>query len=453
MHRHTHRVVRGTLAIFGRPDGRLSALSTAEASVCLSVNQASSIQSWGGTCESITIGHNPFKLDLTINGIFLKRHRPLFFCERLLVETDANQEQSIDARRTSVRRTSTVQEENASLERPLEWRTSALKSVRHLFSRSDSGDQSLNRSFHRGIDCSVSLARPKGRSAPALLGAYLNIDENSSQHLEVEKQSEESNLVEEMLSVEDVVAEAISGRKWSSKLRHLFQTMDADKDGVLSKGEFIAGVVKLNSKISNDEAEVMFRGADVDGNLSISIDEFMTYLEESGFEAALNAPPSHRDARGIIQVEMAREKYFGEDLRKLNAAARNGKEVDFLLVRNQHLCQELYESRIASLQRFVSMTVLFHQMGKRVENFFSRISFGVWSYRFDRTHSIMRIATTASPVSGADVRQRMEHLRLLKKIEKSLDAISSAYLAYRQRKKEQQRTRSVPVRVRRSATP
>lgn len=82
VHRHTHRVVRGTLAIFGRPDGRLSALSTAEASVCLSVNQASSIQSHGGTCESITIGHNPFTLNLSKTGIFLKRHRPLFLCER-----------------------------------------------------------------------------------------------------------------------------------------------------------------------------------------------------------------------------------------------------------------------------------------------------------------------------------------------------------------------------------
>ena len=82
VHRHTHRVVRGTLAIFGRPDGRLSALSTAEGSVCLSVNQASSIQSHGGTCESITIGHNPFTLNLSKAGMFLKRHRPLFLCER-----------------------------------------------------------------------------------------------------------------------------------------------------------------------------------------------------------------------------------------------------------------------------------------------------------------------------------------------------------------------------------
>jgi len=51
VHRHTHRVVRGSLLVCGRPDGRLAALTTLEASTCLAVNQASSIQSIGGTCE------------------------------------------------------------------------------------------------------------------------------------------------------------------------------------------------------------------------------------------------------------------------------------------------------------------------------------------------------------------------------------------------------------------
>ena len=41
LHRMTHRVVRGTLLACGRPDGRLVALSNAEQSVCLAVNQAS----------------------------------------------------------------------------------------------------------------------------------------------------------------------------------------------------------------------------------------------------------------------------------------------------------------------------------------------------------------------------------------------------------------------------
>ena len=41
----------------------------------------------------------------------------------------------------------------------------------------------------------------------------------------------------------------------------------------------------------------------------------------------------------------------------------------------------------------------------------------------DRTHSIMRIATTASPVSGADVRDRMVELHLRFKIQKAVNLV------------------------------
>lgn len=88
VHRHTHRVVRGSLLICGRPDGRLTALASLEASTCLAVNQASSIQSLGGTCESITIGHNAFELPLSYKGICLETHRPKFLCEKLLDQLD-----------------------------------------------------------------------------------------------------------------------------------------------------------------------------------------------------------------------------------------------------------------------------------------------------------------------------------------------------------------------------
>ena len=84
----THRVVRGALMVCGRPDGRLSALTSLEATVCLSVNQASSIQSIGSTLESITIGHNPSEMSLTAKNIFLERNRPLFLCEKLLTEKE-----------------------------------------------------------------------------------------------------------------------------------------------------------------------------------------------------------------------------------------------------------------------------------------------------------------------------------------------------------------------------
>merc|ERR1712153_111284 len=94
---------------------------------------------------------------------------------------------------------------------------------------------------------------------------------------------------------------------------------------------------------------------------------------------------------------------------------------------SQHFSMELYESRIASLQRFVAMTVMFHQMGSRVQEFFPNVSFGLFGYRMDRTHSIMRIATTASPVSGADVRERMEELKLVLQVERSVHLIARTW--------------------------
>ena len=45
----------------------------------------------------------------------------------------------------------------------------------------------------------------------------------------------------------------------------------------------------------------------------------------------------------------------------------------------------------------------------------------------DRTHSIMRIATTASPVSGADVREQMDELRLMIKIDSSVRLIGRVW--------------------------
>jgi len=46
---------------------------------------------------------------------------------------------------------------------------------------------------------------------------------------------------------------------------------------------------------------------------------------------------------------------------------------------------------------------------------------------------VRSIATTASPVSGADVRQRMRHIQLLKKVQHSVYIISIAYLQYKAR--------------------
>lgn len=70
-----------------------------------------------------------------------------------------------------------------------------------------------------------------------------------------------------------------------------------------------------------------------------------------------------------------------------------------------------------------------------MQSFFPKISFGLLGYRMDRTHSIMRIATTASPVSGADVREKMDELRLMIQIDRSVRLISRTWKKWKESKR------------------
>lgn len=143
--------------------------------------------------------------------------------------------------------------------------------------------------------------------------------------------------------------------------------------------------------------------------------------------------PSIRDSQGLIQVKPSNEKFFGEGLIEKTSNRQQAISFGVGATKSQNFAQELYESRIASLQRFVAMTVMFHQMGDRVESFFSKNSFDLLGYRKERTHSIMRIATTASPISGADVRERKRAISFMRKIHHSVQVISNAWIAYKTR--------------------
>lgn len=416
-------MVRGSLVICGRPDGRLSALSTAEAAVSLSVNQASSIQSLGGTCESITIGHNPFKLALTEKAIFLRRKRPLFLCERMLVELDVREEKAIqESKHSNV--SSLDQTDRSMILNPLAFWPNRRQTLMPLLDSSSHHNSSVKPRVH------------KRRSAAALMGAYMNIEETSDR----ERVTAEIQHDGDTSTVDEVVRRAVEERKWSDNARKLFTAMDLDGNGFLSFEEFMESSYSLNSILTEEQRRAVFAMADRDGSGHLDYEEFLEILKVSDLQTGIRLPPSTRNQKGLIQIQASREKYFGETLRRYNAG-KSKKEVDFVLARSQHFCQELYETRIASLQRFVAMTVMFHQMGKRVQCFFSKISFGYLGYRMDRTHSIMRIATTASPISGADVRQRMRHLLLLKKVQHSIHVITMAYLKYKARKTAEQ-TRS-----------
>jgi len=237
VHRFTHRVVRGGLLVVGRPDGRLSEFSCSESAVCLSVNQASSIQNLGVTCESVTLGHNPFKLPLSYAHCTLPSHRVEFFCE-----------------------------------------------------------EELRR---RGLWTE--------KSPGALVGDYINMCEESAANL----------------SGEDLL-----------------------------KARFAKFI--------------------------------MTNRGSTGGTGDRWSPKKKAKNIGVKTVKLGLVK--------------------------ESISLQLYEGRVASLERLVAFFVMFYEMGKTVQDFWPMVSCGLLKYDMSRTHSIMRIATTASPVSGSAVSSQMKEL-------------------------------------------
>jgi len=252
VHRHTHRVVRGALLAVGRPDGRIHSLAAAEATSLLSIKQASSIQSLGVTCETLTIGHNPWPLPRAIH-LVLPTIRPHFLSEKLLGLCLAE------------------------------------------------GAAKSGNDANAASDAALAAA---SKSPNALCGLYAHM----------------------------------------SSLARLPPAVLRILHAASTKGSGLA------SELS---------GAQVVGAPLSPIDR--------GRDLQFDALPPAQ------------------------------------LLAEQRTLEVLYETRCASLQRLVSFFVLFHMMGKKVEEFWSRISFGVLAYDMSRTQSMMRVATTASPVSGMDV--------------------------------------------------
>jgi hypothetical protein len=242
-------------------------------------------------------------------------------------------------------------------------------------------------------------------------------------------------------TVDGLVTEMIRHRQRDDNLTKLFKQLDKDNDGLLTREEWTNGILTLTgtaNAMTKADAEALFEEADADRSGTMDYKEFVSIIQQSGYDRRLKYPTSmNRDSRGLIQIEPSREKYFGETVRKYNAGKAKTDDLDFLLAKQQHLVQELYETRIASLQRFVAMCVLFHCMARKVERFFDAMSFGRLGYRVDRTHSIVRIATTASPTSGSDVRHQIERLRLWKRIQHSVRTIEDAYQQHLNRKQAQ----------------
>lgn len=228
----------------------------------------------------------------------------------------------------------------------------------------------------------------------------------------------------ELSMEEQVLYSLISENQKSAQLRELFNKLDEDNSGAIDVEEFVAAYEVVKPGTPRDQVETIFHEADLDGSGALDFDEFRQIMAFSELDVLRNLQhAARRDDRGRLQVMASTENYFGESLSDTSLTSVG----DFAKSQSQHLSMELYESRVASLQRFVSMCVMFHETGKKVQDFFPKFSFGLMKYNMERTHSIMRIATTASPVSGDAVRAQMERLRLRARFQGAAMKIEQAW--------------------------
>jgi hypothetical protein len=178
----------------------------------------------------------------------------------------------------------------------------------------------------------------------------------------------------------------------------------------------------VDPSLSDSQISKLFRDADTDQSGELDFAEFVQVMNLPEMEMLNVLERDPRNEEGLLMVEASTEEYFGQSIRR--SAPKKVKP--YTLVESQEYSMKLYEARIASLQRFVAMTVMFHQMGDRVQSFWPRVSFGYFGYRMDRTHSIMRIATTASPVSGAEVRARRNFMAITTAFDNAISIINRA---------------------------
>ena len=65
----------------------------------------------------------------------------------------------------------------------------------------------------------------------------------------------------------------------TKKLQNLWNTMDADQSGTLTKNELKSGFSKGGATLSDAAIDKMFKYIDKDGSGSITFDEFATYMK------------------------------------------------------------------------------------------------------------------------------------------------------------------------------
>lgn len=301
--------------------------------------------------------------------IALSTYRPKFLCEQILDIMDDEHLRKQKALASKLNPLETWEE--WTIWRRWMFKINLWLGISHWFDGDDDGSSKLDRSSH------------------SLKGAYLGMREQSMQQSKRQMASKRASMsdngsrsgtedngrlsernvtmeldlfqedFDETSAEEAILASMIAEKQKSSQVHQIFAEIDKDGSGSIDLEEFVVAYNRVHEGLSRSDIELIFREADVDGSGELDFKEFerIMLLRGSDMIRRLRHATQHND-QGLLEVKPSTEEYFGAEM---HATAPPGIN-SFAQAQSQHFSMELYESRIASLQRFTAMCVMFHQM-------------------------------------------------------------------------------------------
>ena len=406
VHRFTHRVYRGTLIAVGRTDGRLFSQSKGESWILMAMQQCKAIMHLGCGPEIISVGHNPYSnQNIFSQQTTLGTHRPLFLCETVSdLRTSQSTEpmalaaavKKIDQTTCSIEQTlnsfstqswgSEARGGSALVPRPAE---AEPVGARHLKALAPGQHDRLQvRVLARWLACMhvfimYTHQEKHASHAPRYSHSHKSASTQPNEQRTLGKLLErESSALEMQLSLEgskhgdSSLHECREGRD-SEKSHHSMHSARSFTDRSLhAAGMFFRDLSRHSAAHGLREQSQRGERKDTGAN---DADNTVHTVQSLNFQELAEIGGPHALDRAIDQI---REGYILQLFDKTSPL------------------ELWHENRHASLERYVGFLVLFHQMAARVA------AFAPLNFDVSRSQSQLRVATTAAPISAAEIQKK-----------------------------------------------
>ena len=389
VHRFTHRVQRGVLIALGRPDGRVASLSRVENAGLLAAMQAAAIQNMGTGPEIFSVGHNTFhgNPSAIARHVVLPTHRRPFVCEFLaktvLGTSDGHGRMDPTTILAQLGAGVIVLPEAMAL----------AGAANNMCDRCGTRAAKKLCTQCGGISlCAVCNMLVHAQGGPESQGhGPLPL----SAALRMRLKARQARL--RVLGRHEEKTQEGRGRREASKRGYELRALGADVGNAFPDFGVQAAAVMLKGHGKLAAAQGMPLGMH---HARVLLAHVAADRARQRWRTAISAVCAMRNPWKRLLMDLAATE---ESLGKFANVLEEVDVASHAVLDAEVPMKDMYEGRFASLERYIAFLVMFHAMALRVAN----TSWPLPPWDISRSQSILRVASTAAPVSGAEVAEQL----------------------------------------------